>query len=94
LLETFGDTDAGYDAPALYAHEAPGLGVVAVTLAQRGDGGRARVLAHGYPLHPKALGPLVTELAERHGVSADLHALGCILLDADGQLGAPAQALH
>jgi hypothetical protein len=94
LLETFGDTDAGYDAPALYAHEAPGLGVVAVTLAQRGDGGRARVLAHGYPLHPKALGPLVTELAERHGMSADLHALGCILLDADGQLGAPAQALH
>lgn len=94
LLETFGNADAGYDAPALYAHEAPGLGVVAVTLAQRGDGGRARVLAHGYPLHPKALGPLVTELAQRHGVPADLHALGCILLDADGQLGAPAQALH
>jgi len=94
LLETFGIAEPAYDAPALYAHEAPGLGVVAVTLAQRGDGGRARVLAHGYPLHPKALGPLVTELAERHGVSPDLHALGCILLDAEGQLGAPAQALH
>jgi hypothetical protein len=94
LLETFGTAEPAYDAPALYAHEAPGLGVVAVTLAQRGDGGRARVLAHGYPLHPKALGPLVTELAERHGVSPDLHALGCILLDAEGQLGAPAQALH
>ena len=94
LLETFGSAEAGYDAPMLYAHEAPGLGVVAVTLAQRGDGGRARVLAHGYPLHPKALGPLVTELAQRHAVSADLHALGCILLDADGLLGAPAEALH
>jgi hypothetical protein len=94
LLETFGTAEPAYDAPALYAHEAPGLGVVAVTLAQRGHGGRARVLAHGYPLHPKALGPLVTELAERHGVSPDLHALGCILLDAEGQLGAPAQALH
>lgn len=94
LLETFGEAETGYDAPALYAHEAPGLGVVAVTLAQRGNGGRARVLAHGYPLHPRALGSLVAELAERHGISADLHALGCILLDADGQLGAPAEALH
>lgn len=94
LLETFGDTDAGYDAPALYAHEAPGLGVVAVTLAQRGDGGRARVLAHGYPLHPKALGPLVAQLSDHYGISPDLHALGCILLDAEGQLGAPAEALH
>ncbi|WP_109124749.1 hypothetical protein [Dyella sp. C11] len=94
LLETFGHTDAGYDAPALYAHEAPGLGVVAVTVAQRGDGGRARVLAHGYPLHPKALGPLVSALADRYGIASDVHALGCILLDADGQLGAPADALH
>jgi hypothetical protein len=94
LLESCGDIDDGYDAPALYAHEAPGLGVVAVTLAQRGNGGRARVLAHGYPLHPKALGPLVAELAERYGIAPDLHALGCILLDAEGQLGAPAQALH
>jgi hypothetical protein len=94
LVETFGSTEAGYDAPALYAHEAPGLGVVAVTVAQRGDGGRARVLAHGYPLHPRALGPLVAELADRYGISADLHALGCILLNADGQLSAPADALH
>jgi hypothetical protein len=94
LIETFGDVDAGYDAPALYAHEAPGLGVVAVTLAQRGNGGLARVLAHGYPLHPKALGPLVADLADRYNVAPDLHALGCILLDAGGQLGAPAEALH
>lgn len=94
LLETFGSADEGYDAPALYAHEAPGLGVVAVTLAQRGEGGRARVLAHGYPLHPKALGPLVAELSQRHGIAPDLHALGTILLDGEGRLGAPAQALH
>lgn len=94
LVESLGATEDGYDAPMLYAHEAPGLGVVAVTLAQRGEGGRARVLAHGYPLHPKALGPLVAELSERHELAPDLHALGCILLDADGQLGAPADALH
>jgi hypothetical protein len=94
LLETLAAADERYDAPALYAHEAPGLGVVAVTLAQRGEGGRARVLAHGYPLHPKALGPLVAALADHYGIAPDLHALGRILLDADGQLGAPAEPLH
>ncbi|WP_445145450.1 hypothetical protein [Dyella sp. Tek66A03] len=94
LLETFAAADAAYDAPALYAHEAPGLGVVAVTLAQRGHGGRARVLAHGYPLHPRALGPLVADLSGRYGIASDLHALGRILLDTEGQLGAPTESLH
>jgi hypothetical protein len=68
--------------------------VVAVTVAQRGEGGHARALAHGYPLHPRALGPLVAHLADRYAIASDLHALGRILLDADGQLGAPAEALH
>ncbi|HET6552478.1 MAG TPA: hypothetical protein VFG49_02985 [Dyella sp.] len=94
LLETPAAVDAAYDAPTLYAHEAPGLGVVAVTLAQRGEGGRARVLAHGYPLHPKALGPLVAELADRFDIAPDLHTLGRILIDREGQLGAPAESLH
>jgi hypothetical protein len=94
LIEAFATADSGYDAPALFAHEAPGLGVVAVTVAQRGDGGRARVLAQGYPLHPQALGPLVANLADRYAIGSDLHALGRILLDSDGQLGAPAEALH
>ena len=94
LLENLASAEAGYDAPAIYAHEAAGLGVVAVTVAQRGDGGRARVLAHGYPLHPQALGPLVANLADRYGIVPDLHALGRILLDPEGQLGAPAEALH
>lgn len=94
LLEQFGRADAAYDAPVLLAHEAPGLGVVAVTVAQRGDGGRARVLAHGYPLQPRALGALVTALAEQFGIAADLHALGRIHLDADGGLGAPDTPLH
>ena len=94
LLETLAEADAHYDAPTLHAHEAPGLGVVAVTLAQRADGGRARVLANGYPLHPKALGPLVAALADRHGIAPDLHALGRILLDDAGRLGAPSERLH
>jgi hypothetical protein len=94
LLEVLADVDPGYDAPALFAHEAPGLGIVAVTVAQRGDGGRARALAHGYPLQPSALGPLVSLLAERFGTPTDVHALGRVLLDDAGQLGAPATPLH
>ena len=94
LTETFAHVESGYDAPTLFAHEAPGLGVVAVSVAQRGEGGRARVLAHGYPLQPSALGPLVTALADHHGIPAELHALGRILLDDGGQLSAPATPLH
>ncbi|MBE1162983.1 hypothetical protein [Dyella acidiphila] len=94
LAETFGEVDEAYDAPNLFAHEATGLGVVAITVAQRGAAGRARVLAHGYPLHAAALGPMIATLAERFGTPSDLHALGRIQLDDDGQLGAPAAALH
>jgi hypothetical protein len=94
LLETLAETDPGYDPPALYAHEAPGLGVVALTVAQRGEGGHARALAHGYPLRPAALGPLATALADRHGIAADVHALGRVLLDDAGRLSAPATPLH
>jgi hypothetical protein len=67
---------------------------VAVKVAQRGAAGRARVLAHGYPLQPTSLGPLVTTLADRFGAASELHALGKIQLDEDGWLGAPATALH
>jgi hypothetical protein len=94
LLEILAAVASGYDAPILVAHEATGLGVVAVTVAQRGDGGRARALAHAYPLQPQALGPLVAALAERYGIAAELHALGRIVLDADGHLGAPDTPLH
>lgn len=94
LLETLATVDTGYETPILFAHEAPGLGVVAVTVTQRGDGGRARALAHGYPLQPRALGSLVAALADRYGTATDLHGSGHIMLDEHGQLGAPATPLH
>jgi len=93
LAETVAAADPQLGEPALFAHEAPGLGVVAVTVAQRGPG-RAHVLAHAYPLESSALGALVTALADRHAAASDLHALGRIYLDDDGRLGAPAAALH
>ena len=94
LLETLAAVESGYEPPALFAHEAPGLGLVAITVAQCGEGGRARALAHGYPLQSSALETLVTLLAERYGIPAELHALSRIVLDYQGALGAPNTALH
>ncbi|GAB2541075.1 hypothetical protein GCM10027065_10930 [Rhodanobacter koreensis] len=94
LLETLAVVDPGYDPPSLFAHEAPGLGVVAISVAQRGAAGGARMLAHAYPLQPQALGPLIALLSGRYGTAAELHALGRIVLDEHGQLGAPATVLH
>ena len=94
LLETLAALETGYESPALFAHEAPGLGVVAITVAQRVEGGQARALAHGYPLQPQALGLLLTVLADRYGIAAELHALGRIVFDEAGALGAPAAAVH
>ena len=94
LLETLAAVESGYEPPALFAHEAPGLGLVAITVAQCGEGGRARALAHGYPLQSSALETLVTLLAERYGIPAELHALSRIVLDDQGALGAPNTALH
>jgi len=94
LAETLASADLAYDPPALFAHEAAGLGVVAITVAQRGPAGRARVLAHAYPLQPAALGPLISAFADRFGTGSDAHALRRIQLDESGQLGAPATPLH
>ncbi|MDE1893151.1 MAG: hypothetical protein KGM46_08860 [Pseudomonadota bacterium] len=93
LLETLQAAEAGMDPPALFAHEAPGLGIVVVSVAQRGLGG-PRMLAHGYPLQPGALGPLLAMLADRYGIAAELHALGRILLDDNRQLTAPLATAH
>jgi hypothetical protein len=52
------------------------------------------VLAHGYPLHPRALGPLLAALTDRYGCAAELQATGRIVLDEQGRLAAPAASLH
>lgn len=93
LLETLAAPDPALAPPALVAHEAPGLGTIAVTAAQPGRDGHPRLLAHGYPLTPQALGPLVAVLAARLTVEPALHALGKVVLDDDG-LSAPVQVRH
>jgi hypothetical protein len=93
LLETLAEPDPALAAPSLSAHEAPGLGVVAVTAAQAGADGQPRLLAHGYPLAAQALGPLVAVLAARYGIAPALHAQGRVVLGATG-LDAPASLRH
>ncbi|MEW5302784.1 MAG: hypothetical protein WDW36_005532 [Sanguina aurantia] len=46
------------------------------------------------PLQPSGREPLVAMLAERYGLANAVQALGTIVLDADGALGAPGAALH
>lgn len=94
LLETVAAADPTRDPPLLFAHEAAGLGVVAITVAQRDRNGGSCVLAHAYPLGPKALGPLLSRLADGYGIPTELHALGRIVLDDRGALAAPAVTLH
>ena len=89
LMELLADAAGSASAPRLFAHEAPGLGVVAVTVAQPGPAGAPRVLAHGYPLQPQALGPLLQHLADRYGTAAELDTRGKVVLDRAGALGAP-----
>ena len=94
LLETLAAADPMLGSPQLFAHEAPGLGVVAVTAAQVAGASGIRVLAHGYPLQPQALGPLLQRLAGQHGIADEVQALGRIVLDAGGALAAPSPVAH
>lgn len=75
--------DASLPPAVLFAHEARGLGIVALTAAQpRGDGWR--VLAHAWPLDAGTLDGAVDELARRYAAEPGLRRLGRIALAADG----------
>lgn len=78
------DADTALPLPQLFAHEARGLGIVVVTVAQLAASGQARVLAHAWPLDQAALDHGVTQLAARFGASPQLHKLGRIAFDAAG----------
>lgn len=93
LIEALAEADPALPPPAIYAHEAAGLGMAALTVAQPAPG-KARILAHGYPLAPDALAPLLDALAERYATENEVHALGRMLLDTEGALSAPAPVVH
>jgi hypothetical protein len=93
-LEPLAEADATNPPPMLFAHEAPGLGIIAISVAQNDADGRPRLLAQAYPLDPQRLGDLRGALAARYDADAALHALGRIVLDERGRLGVPGTSLH
>ena len=87
VVETLAEADPASGQVRLYAHEAPGLGVIALSAAQL-QAGHARVLANAWPLSPQ-LDPVCRYLAEHFGCAAQPERLGRVLLDKNGQLGVP-----
>lgn len=91
------EPDPELPAPQLFAHEARGLGVVVVSVAQIAPDRGVRLLAHAWPLDQAGFDVGVGEIAAHYGASAELVRLGRIELDADaGDLAVnlPAPALH
>jgi hypothetical protein len=94
LVEAVAPATPGAAPPRLYAHQARGLGLVAITVAEADAGARPRVLAHGYPLAPDALPAMLAALDAAYGVADDITDLGQIVLDDERRLGAPPAAVH
>lgn len=87
VVETLAEADPALGQARLYAHEAPGLGVIALSVAQIQSGQR-RMLANAWPLSPQ-LDSAYQYLAEHFGCAAQPERLGRVLLDKTGQLGIP-----
>lgn len=92
VVETLAEPDLALGPARLYAHEAPGLGVVALSVAQR-QGGRVHMLANAWPLSPD-LKRTCYHLAEACACEAEPEYLDTLLLDTDGQLTVPAASVH
>jgi len=92
-IETVAPVDPALPAPRLIAHEARGLGVVALSVVQ--DAPVPRVLANAFPLAAGDMDALREVLAQRYGCGEAVDRLGRGELDADGTaLTAPAHRLH
>ncbi|UXI68551.1 hypothetical protein [Tahibacter amnicola] len=65
----------------LFAHEARGLGIVAVTAAQPIGSSAWRILAHAWPLDTTSLAALTTHFADQFGAEPQLQRLGTLVLD-------------
>lgn len=92
-LHQVADADPSLPSPTLYTHSAPGLGTVAITIAQV-DGPRVHTLAHALVLGG-ALDDHLAHLAQRYATPATAHPLGRLVLDPRYALTVPPpQALH
>lgn len=90
VTETLAQPDPALGPVRLYAHEAPGLGVIALSVAQR-QGRRVHMLANTWLLSPN-LKQVRQQLAETWACDAEPTYLGRPWLDDDGHLGVPSEA--
>lgn len=93
LLQHLADSDPALPPAQLYAHEARGLGIVAISVAQARVQGEPRLLAHAWPLDKAGLDGGIRLLAQRYGADGTLQRLGRIGLDAAAEaLAVPGSA--
>ncbi len=92
VTESLAEPDPALGPARLYAHEAPGLGVVALSVAQRRDN-QVRMLANAWPLSPD-LGRIRRQLADAWSCDAEPDYLGHVHLDAAGHLTVPTATTH
>lgn len=96
-VQVLAAADPSLPPPRLFAHEARGLGIVVVSVAQIAPDRRVRLLAHAWPLDQAGFDVGIPELATRYGASAELERLGGIELDAAGgdlAVNVPGPAVH
>ncbi len=94
VLETRAALHPELGTPVLYAHEAPALGIVAISAAQALPDGM-HWIAHGWPLSAAGLAGLRKALTALCGEAAPLRSLGRIGLDAAAEaLAIPPEAQH
>lgn len=92
LVETLADADPALGAPTLYAHAAPGLGVIALAVAQAA-GNQPRMLAQAWILTGH-LNDACRYLADAWHCPAEPQRLGQVMLDEEGRLTVPAATTH
>ncbi len=88
VTETRADADPSMGPVKLYAHEAPGLGVIALSRAQH-HGDAVHMLSHTWLLSSN-LEHVRRHLADTFGGPAEMERLGRVSLDAAGHLMVPA----
>lgn len=96
-LQALAPADRALAPARLYAHEARGLGVVAISVAQAGPDGAPYLLARAWPLDRAGLAASLPALARRYGAEPVLQHMDGLGLTADGVLPGldmPAPRLH
>ncbi|HSX61568.1 MAG TPA: hypothetical protein VLF18_15310 [Tahibacter sp.] len=91
------EPDPSLPPPTLFSHEARGLGVVVISVAQIAPDRRVRLLAHAWPLDQAGFDVGLPQFAARYGASEQLVRLGGIELDAtadDLAVTLPGPAMH